>query len=87
MESPTGFASPRELELLDAEERDVMDSDQWDWDHPVESIVVGVPGAILRLRFSREEYAALSRHAEASGLSTHAFIKRAVLAAMQSPVR
>lgn len=85
MESPVNFASPQEL--LDAEERHVMDSDEWDWDHPVESKVVGVPGAILRLRLSREEYAALSRHAKASGLSTHEFIKRAALAAVQSPVR
>jgi hypothetical protein len=83
MEESTRYAALQEP--LDDEERDLMDSDSWDWDHPIEVRTVGKPGAVLRLHFSREEYVALSRLARAQGLSTHELIKRAALAVIGTP--
>lgn len=78
----------------DSERRETNDEDRnsanpadWDWDNPIESRVVGTPGATLRLHLSRDEYVTLSRHAHAAGISTHEFIKRAALTAVQTPAR
>ena len=54
-------------EPLDDEERELMDSETWDWDNPIEVRTVGVPGAIVRMRFTRQEIAALDRVARRAG--------------------
>ena len=54
-------------EPLDDEERELMDPDNWDWDNPIDVRTVGTPGAVIRVRFTRQEIAALdriARHAE-----------------------
>jgi hypothetical protein len=56
-------------EPLDDEERDLMDPDTWDWDAVGDVRVVGEPGAILLVRFSRDEVAALSHVARAAGMN------------------
>jgi hypothetical protein len=38
-----------------------MDPDNWDWDNPIEVRTVGAPGAVIRVRFTRQEIAALDR--------------------------
>lgn len=55
-------------EPLDDEERELMDPDNWDWDNPIEGRTIGSPGAILRVRFSREEFVALDRIAREAGV-------------------
>ena len=67
-------------EPLDEEERVLMDPETWDWDTPVEVVVHPNPGAILPIRFTREEVVRLQRLAHAEGMTTHAFIKQAALA-------
>jgi len=54
-------------EPLDDEERELMDPDTWDWDNPIEVRTVGTPGAIIRVRFSRQEIVALDRIARKVG--------------------
>lgn len=48
-------------EPLDDEERELMDPDNWDWDNPIDVRTVGTPGAVIRVRFTRQEIAALDR--------------------------
>jgi hypothetical protein len=73
-------------EPLDDEERELMDPETWDWDSAVE--LVGRPnvGAILDIRFTRDEVARLQRAAHAEGMTTHAFIKEAALARLPQDV-
>ena len=85
MNTPISFASIQEP--LDDEERELMDPGTWDWENTEEGVTVGETGAILPIRFTREEYAALWDHAHARGLETHDFIKRLALAAVSTPAR
>jgi hypothetical protein len=82
MNYPTRYESIQEP--LDDEECELMDPDTWDWDSTTEGRTVGAPGAVLPIRFTREEYSALWRHAHAQGLSTHEFIKRLALEAVHA---
>jgi hypothetical protein len=70
---------PATQEPLDDEERELMDPDNWDWDNPVEVRVVGTPGAVLRVRFTRDEFLALARIARDAGLGPVAFIHQTML--------
>lgn len=54
-------------EPLDDEERELMDPDNWDWDTPIDVRTVGTPGAVIRVRFTRQEIAALDRIARDVG--------------------
>jgi hypothetical protein len=67
-------------EPLDEEEREFMDPDHWDWETPVEAVILPNVGAILEIRFTRDEVGRIQRHAHAEGLTTHEFIKQAALA-------
>jgi len=67
-------------EPLDEEERILMDPDTWDWESAEEGIPVANAGAILEIRFTRDEVGRLQRLAHAEGMTTHAFIKQAALA-------
>lgn len=66
-------------EPFDDEERDLMNPDNWDWDTPVEVEVVGMPGAVLRVRFTREEYLALAKMAADAGVGPVAFVHQTLL--------
>ena len=67
-------------EPLDDEERELMDPDTWDGETTVEGVVMPNVGAVLSIRFTREEIGPLQRVAHAEGMTTHEFIKRAALA-------
>ncbi len=75
---PIRYESLREP--LDDEERELMDSDTWDWDNPVEVVTGPSRGPVLEIRFTREELSRLQRAARAEGMSANAFIKQAALA-------
>jgi len=71
-------------EPLDDEERELMDPENWDWEHPIEGITVREPS--VTIRFTREEYLALWRNAGEQGLTTNEYIKQAALARLPQDV-
>lgn len=68
-------------EPLDDEERELMDPDNWDWENPIEGVTVREPS--VTIRFTREEYMALWRHASAQELTIGEVIKQAALACIR----
>lgn len=70
-------------EPLDDEERELMNPDTRDWEHPIEGVTVREPS--VTLYFTREEYMAFWRRADAHGLATDEFIKRLALDAVSTP--
>jgi hypothetical protein len=68
-------------EPLDEEERRLMDPESWDWDSTETGVTVGEPGTMFTMEFSRDEHRLLARAARENGLTTHAYIKRAAIAA------
>jgi hypothetical protein len=66
----------------DDAEGDLMDAEGWDWDDPVEVHVVGKPGAVLRVWFTRDEFLALERIARESGLEPISFSHRTIVEAI-----
>jgi hypothetical protein len=85
MEEPVRYVSIQEP--LDDEERELMDPDNWDWEHPIEGVTVGDPGAILPIRFTFAEYQLLFDAARAQGMTSHELIKQLALAAVSAPAR
>ena len=61
-----------------------MDPETWDWDSTEPGVTVREPA--VTIRFTREEYAALWRQAQAQGLTTLEFIKRSALQAAHATV-
>ncbi len=84
MHEPICFESVQEP--LDDEERVLMDPETWDWDTSVEVVVHPNPGAILPIRFTRDEVVRLQRVAHAEGMTTHELIKQAALARLPQDV-
>ncbi len=70
---------PATQEPLDDEERELMDPSNWDWSTTVECRTIGTPGAVLRVRFTRDEYLALARIAREAGVGPVAFIHQTML--------
>ena len=66
-------------EPLDDEERELMDPDNWDWENAVEGIPNPNAGAILRVRFSRDEFLALDRIAREAGIGPIALIHKTMV--------
>ncbi len=66
-------------EPLDDEERELMDPDNWDWENAVEGIPNPNAGAILRVRFSRDEFVALDRIARETGIGPIDFIHQTMV--------
>lgn len=66
-------------EPLDDEERELMDPSNWDWSTTVEGRTIGTPGAVLRVRFTRDEFLALARIARNAGVGPVAFIHQSML--------
>jgi predicted DNA binding CopG/RHH family protein len=83
MDKPIRYESTQEP--LDDEERDLMDSDAWDWEHPIEGVTVHEPS--ITLRFTRDQYMALWRAADAQGLPTADYVKHVILASIAAPTR
>ena len=67
-------------EPLDDEERELMDPDTWDWENAEEGIPNPNAGAILRVRFSREEFVALDRIAREAGVGPITLIHQTMVA-------
>lgn len=55
-----------------------MDPRSWDWDEPIEVNVADNPGAVLRVRLTREEFLALERIARESGLGPVSFLHKTI---------
>jgi hypothetical protein len=55
-------------EPLDAEEREFMDPDTWDWEKTEVGCTRGTPGAVIEVRFTRDEILALNRLAQQAGV-------------------
>ncbi|MBA2598894.1 MAG: hypothetical protein H0V00_19915 [Chloroflexia bacterium] len=66
-------------EPLDDEERELMDPDTWDWDTPIEGRTIGTPGAILRVRFSREEFRDIEHLAKSAGVGPVELVRQTML--------
>jgi hypothetical protein len=82
MNEPIRYESIQEP--LDDEERKLMDPENWDWEHPIEGVTVREP--CVTIRFTRDEYMALWRQADAQGLTTDELIKQAALARLPQDV-
>ncbi len=67
-------------EPLDDEERELMNPDNWDWDTAVDVQIIGTPGAVLRVHFTRDEFLALAGLAREAGVGPVAFIQQTMLA-------
>ena len=66
-------------EPLDDEERELMDPDNWDWENAEEGIPNPNAGAVLRVRFSRDEFLALDRIAREAGVGPITFIHQTMV--------
>jgi hypothetical protein len=56
-----------------------MDPENWDWDDPVDVCIIGIPGAVLRVRLTRDEFLALARIARKAGVGPVAFVHQTML--------
>jgi hypothetical protein len=66
-------------EPVDPDELELMDEASWDWDHPIAGRTVGKPGAVLRARFSREEFQAIANLARHAGIGPVELLRRTML--------
>jgi hypothetical protein len=71
-------------EPLDDEERALMDSDNWDWDNPIEIEVADEVQIRMPIEVSFEEFGLLEHVARAEGRTPHAFMKQAALDAARA---
>lgn len=83
MDNPIRYESIQEP--LDDEERDLMDPEAWDWEHPIEGVTVQEPS--ITLQFTRDQYIALWRVANSQGLPTADYLKHVILASIAAPAR
>lgn len=60
-------------------ERELMDPDSWDWTSTEEGEPAPNAGAILEVRFTREEFFALARLARENGLNPVDFLRQTAL--------
>ncbi len=77
MNEPIRYKSTQEP--LDEEERELMDPNTWDWDSAEEGIPVPNAGAVLRVRFARDEFVALARIAREEGVGPVELIRKTML--------
>lgn len=61
------------------EERELMDPDNWDWESAEVLEPVPNPGAVLQVRFEREEFFVLVRLAREAGIGPVEFLRRIAL--------
>jgi hypothetical protein len=82
MEQPIRYEAPRGP--FDADEVELMDPENWDWDNPIEGATVGDPGAILRIRFTFDEVDTLFQAARAQGITTEELIRQLAIEALHA---
>jgi hypothetical protein len=63
----------------DDEERELMDPESWDWESSQEGEPAPNAGAILEVRFTREEFFALARLARENGRNPVEFLRQTAL--------
>jgi hypothetical protein len=85
MEEPSGYG-PRQ-EPLDEEERELMDPESWDWDHPIQGRTLGTPAAVLRVRFSRDEFRAIASMARSAGIGPVELLRRTMIERIAAEAR
>ena len=85
MEEPGTYESV--TQPLDDDERELMDEESWDWERPIAGSTVGTPGAVLRVRFSREEFRAIATLARDAGIGPVELLRRTMLERLASEVR
>lgn len=67
----------------DAEERDLMNPDTWDWEHPVEGEASSKVTATFEVSFDRDQVRLLSQAARAANLPVGRYIQQVALEAAQ----
>ena len=67
------------VEPRNDEERELMDPDTWDWESTVEAEIAPDIGAVLRVRFARDEFLTLARVAREEGVNPVEFIRQTML--------
>ena len=82
MEQPIRYESIQDP--LDDEERELMEPENWDWNHPIGVVVAENPGIQLPIDVTFEEYDCLAAVARAVGLTPHEFIKQTALEAARA---
>ena len=85
MNEPIRYDSTQEP--LDEEERELMNPNNWDWDSAEEGIPVPNAGAVLRVRFAREEFIALARMAREEGVGPVELIRQTMLGRIATDAR
>ena len=66
-------------EPLDDEERELMNPETWEWEKVSQGRTIGKPGAIVRVRFSREEFRALAELARREGIGPAEYIHQTMI--------
>ena len=64
---------------LDDEERELMDPETWDWESTEEGLPNPNAGAVLRVRFARDEFLALAQTARDEGIGPVELIRQTTL--------
>ena len=77
MRDPVRFESLDEP--LNDEERELMDPDTWDWETAVDAEISPDLGAVLRVRFARDEFLTLARVAREEGVNPVEFMHQTML--------
>ena len=68
----------------DAEERELMNPDAWDWEYPVEGLASSSGKATFEVSFDRDQVPLISKAASAANLPVGRYIQQVALKAAQS---
>ena len=85
MSEPIRYESTQEP--LDEEERILMDPETWDWESAEEGIPTPNAGAVLRVRFARDEFLALAQIARDEGIGPVELIRQTMLLRIATDTR
>jgi hypothetical protein len=66
-------------EPLDEEERELMNPDNWDWEHPVEVVLTDDFRIVAPIALTLDQHRTQGAAAEAHGMTLHAFLRQAAL--------
>ncbi len=66
-------------EPLDEEEREPMDPNTWDWEKTEVGHTRGTPGAVIEVRFTRDEVLALNRLAQHAGVGPVEYMRQTMV--------
>ncbi len=62
-----------------------MDPDSWNWDLTEEGTTNGSPGAVIEVHFTRDEFLALSRLAQQTGVGPVEYTRQTMLRHIAAP--